>query len=652
MTSTAAPLADHELPVLPECRRFALMGSPNSGKTTVFNALTGMRSKTANYAGVTVDCSYGFFEDEQGRQAQVIDLPGTYSLEPLSPEETLAVDFLHGRIPGQDPLYGIVFVADSTSLARSLPMLGGILELGIPTVLTLTMVDEIEARKGKVEVGELRRRLGIPVVPVIGNRGIGIEDLKRTLLDEDGPSPPLPSVPVPAEPGERFEWADRLLEETYRSPQRGTPLTDLLDRFLLHPVTGILSFAAVMVFFFQAIFSWAVPMMDALDEAAGWLGSLIEATVPPGLLQDLLADGIVAGVGSVVVFVPQIALLFLLLTFFEQAGYMSRAVFVVDRLMSWVGLDGRSFVALLSSYACAIPGIMSARAIPDPRQRLATILVAPFMTCSARLPVYTLLIAAFIPHQEVLGVFNLQGLVMLGLYLLGAITALAASALLRRGPLAGQSMPFYVELPPYRWPTAKVLLRGVWMPVSRFLRRAGTVILVASMVLWALIRFPQTEAPTDVSAQGQSAVASYQLEQSLAGRFGRLLEPVFEPLGFDWRVTVGIVSSLAAREVVVATLAQIYAVEEEDEAALRDVLKLRLAPSRDGSRSSAGQLAVAISMLVFFVFALQCISTVAVMRRETGSWLWPLAAYGVMFALAYGASFVAYRLTLWLASPV
>ncbi|HSR54299.1 MAG TPA: ferrous iron transporter B, partial [Acidobacteriota bacterium] len=546
MSRLASPQAGDEavLPVLNTQRRIALVGSPNSGKTTVFNALTGLRSKVANYAGVTVDLSFGILRGPDGSQIELIDLPGTYSLDPHSPEERLTLDFLRGELGEEEQPDAVLFIADSTSLSRSMPLLGAVMELGLPVVLVLTMVDEIESRRGRVDSHKLERLLGVPVQPVVANRGRGIDHLKERLLSPRTYYPPLPQQPVPEDPAERFGWGDEILRQAYRSPASGTPFTDTLDRWMLHPVSGVLTFLLVMLFFFQAIFSWAQPMMDGLDSAVGLLGGYLETLLPAGLLREILVDGILTGVGSVIVFVPQIALLFLLLTFFEQVGYMSRAVFVIDRLMSWAGLDGRSFVSLLSGYACAIPGIMATRSIPDRRQRLATILVTPFMTCSARLPVYAVLIAAFVPAQTVAGFLNLQGLVMMGLYLIGAASALLAATWLRRGPLKGQSMPFFVELPPYRRPTAKVLWRGVWMPVSSFLRRAGTVILVASIILWALLTFPQVEAPAQVEAQGPQAVQAYQLEHSLAAGLGKMLEPFFQPIGFDWRVSVGIVASL------------------------------------------------------------------------------------------------------------
>ena len=645
------------LPVLNQTSRWVLVGSPNSGKTTVFNALTGLRNKVANFPGVTVDCSFGVVHLPNARFAEILDLPGTYSLDPLSPEEKLTLDYLRGAVDRDGPPEGVIFVADSTTLGRTLPLLGSLLRLLDQSeastrprvILVLTMTDELQARQGGVNQEILSQLLGISVQRVVGNRGIGILELRKLL------EPPLPAttgeaprseIQIPSDTQERFAWADKILEEAYQVPSRGTPVTDYLDRWTLHPVLGILTFAFVMVLFFQAIFSWAVPLQDGIDAAVGWLSVQASSVLPDGFVQDLIVDGVFTGVGSVIVFIPQIALLFLLLTFFEQIGYMSRAVFVIDRLMRVVGLDGRAFVALLSSHACAIPGIMATRTMPDFRQRLTTIMVSPLMTCSARLPVYTLIIAAFIPSRSIFGFFNLQGLVMLGLYLVGAFSAMVAATILRRGPFAGQSMPFFVEIPPYRWPTLKSLWGGVWSPVSRFLKRAGTVILLVSMLLWALLAFPGVEVPPGVQQQGEAEAQAYRLERSLAGRLGKLIEPVFEPIGFDWRISIGLVASLAAREVVVATLAQVYSagVDEED-TSLPGILREQLS-APNGDSSDRAKLAVALSLLTFFVFALQCVSTMAIMRRETGSWKLPVLAFLGLFLVAYGASFLVYSLAL------
>jgi ferrous iron transport protein B len=415
--------------------------------------------------------------------------------------------------------------------------------------------------------------------------------------------------------------------------------TDRLDRWLLHPFYGLAILAAVLLVFFQAIFSWAVPLMDAIDGLCTALAVYSRSVLPPGLLTELWAGGVVTGVGSVLVFLPQIAILFTFIHLLNDLGYMARAAFVVDRVMGWVGLQGRSFVPLLSCFACAVPGIMATRTIASPRERLATILVAPFMTCSARLPVYTLLIAAFVPARSVLGPIGLQGLVMLGLYVLGAATALASAALFSKTMLRGTPSVFYMELPPYRWPTAKLLLRQVWGSVAAFLKRAGTIILAVSILMWALLHFPRIP-----EAEGYSEAdhARVQLEQSFAGRLGRAIEPAIAPLGFDWKIGVGLVASLAAREVLVSTLAQIHAVTNaEDYDGLRDALRRDLDPNTGRPRF---RTAHALSLLVFFVFALQCTSTIVVMARETGSWRWPTFAFSYMLALAWLASFLTFHL--------
>ncbi|TNE47627.1 MAG: ferrous iron transporter B [Deltaproteobacteria bacterium] len=633
----------------PDAPLYVLVGSPNSGKSTLFNALTGLRVKVANYPGVTVERFEGVVALPNDKQLELVDLPGTYSLEPLSPEEQVTVSAVQGQMEGMSAPEGILFVCDCTSLERTLPQLGALLHMtDQPVVLVLTMLDELKARKGQVHPYKLERDLGIPVVGVVGNRGVGIQDLKDLLASPEKLERRSPQVPIPEDPAERFVWADEVLGRTYKAPAEGTPITDMLDKVLLHPVWGILVFLAVMVFFFQAIFQWAGPLQDGMEAGVLSLSTLAKG-LPDGFFRSLLVDGIIAGVGGVVVFVPQIAMLFLLITLLEQVGYMSRAVFIIDRMMGWVGLDGRSFVSMLSSYACAIPGIMAARNIPDPKNRLVTILASPLMTCSARLPVYTLLIAAFVPATTY-GIFNLQGLVMLGLYLLGGFAGMFLAMLLRRGPLRGSTMPFYIELPPYRAPTLMLVARAVWVPVWRFIKRAGTLILAASILLWLVLNYPQVSVPKDVTAKGEQAVSSYKIEHSYAAKLGKTFEPVIAPLGFDWRVGIGLIASLAAREVVVATLAQTYAVQasDEDTKALRKVLVHQLKPPNSKGKNPVESLAVALSLLMFFVFALQCVSTLAVMQKETGSWKWPAISFFGLLGMAYIASFVTFQLTLWI----
>jgi ferrous iron transport protein B len=575
--------------------RLGLVGSPNSGKTTLFNALTGLRAKVGNYPGVTVERREGSATFE-GRRSVVIDLPGSYSLSPVSPDEEVVVRVLDGKLNGVPQALAVV--ADANTLERSLLMLAQILHREIPTCLVLTMTDEFRARGGRLDIPRLERALGIPVIGVVGHRGIGIAKLKRLFAKPEEWS--RPHVMPPTDVLDRAGWVESILEHVLtRHPGRSRK-SDAIDRIVLHPLIGPLLFAAVMVAFFQLIFAWAQPAMDFIDAGVASLGSFVHAQLPAGLLADFLADGLIAGVGSVIIFVPQIALLFTLLYFLQDIGYMARAAFVIDRVMAGVGLEGRAFVSLLSSYACAVPGIMATRTIPSPRHRLVTILVAPLMTCSARLPVYAL-------------------------------------SLLTRTLLREDAMPFYMELPPYRMPTAKLLFGQVWRSVWAFLRRAGTIILAVSIILWCLLTFPQRQAPPDASP---AEARRYAIEHSFAGQAGHAIEPLIEPLGFDWKIGIGLVASLAAREVIVATLAQIYAATDED-ASLRAAVQNDIDP-RTGQK--VFDAATVASLLVFFIFALQCMSTLAVMRRETNSWRWPAFAFGYLLILAYAASFGAHQL--------
>jgi len=620
--------------IAPTTLRLGLIGSPNAGKTTLFNALTGLRAKVGNYSGVTVERREGEIELD-GRRIVVIDLPGTYSLEPMSEDERVVTRVLDGDIAEAPAPDALVIVADACSLPRSLLLIGQVLRRQQPCCLVLTMVDELKARRGELDLERLSAALGIPVLTVVGHRGIGLAEVRRTLgHPEQWTRPP---IAPPAGWQERADWADSIAEHVIGRPPERHQLTEAIDRFVLHPVWGTLLFAAVMVAFFQLIFSFATPAMDWIDGAIGSGSRAVHALLPAGLLTDFLADGIIAGVGSVLIFVPQITLLFGVLYLLEDMGYMARAAFVVDRAMGRIGLEGRSFVALLSSYACALPGIMATRTIPSPRDRLVTILVAPLMTCSARLPVYVLLIGAFVPAQQVLGPIGLQGLVMLGLYLLGSTSAFAVAALLKRLVLPGEGVPFTMELPSYRVPTLSLWASQVWRSVSAFLRRAGTIILATSIVLWGLLTFPRSDVPAGLT---DAESRRYSLEHSYAGWLGHAIEPAIAPLGFDWKIGVGLIASLAAREVIVSTLAQIYASADEG-ASLRTALRRDIDP-RTGRRTFSN--ATVASLLVFFVFALQCISTLAVMRRETNSLRWPAFAFSYLLAIAYGASFVTYRI--------
>ncbi len=612
--------------------RIALVGSPNSGKTTLFNALTGLRQKVANYPGVTVDHAEGKLQVDES-SIELIDIPGLYSLKSLSPDEDVARSIFFGEAEGIQRPDAILIVADATTLERSLQLVGEILAEGRPAILAVTMIDEMKARKGVVNIGELRRALGIQVIGIVGNKGIGIDDLKHALAN---PKPWIHKVAkIPETTKGRFEWADRIYKKAVVSPENKNTLTDKIDKFVLHPVLGIFIFAMIMFTFFQVIFVVAAPIQEFFEWMVLRFGVFVKTILPAGLFSKLIVEGLIAGVGGVVVFIPQIALLMAMVAIMEATGYMARAAFLIDRVMGWAGLEGRSFISLLSSFACAIPGIMAARAIPDPKSRLATIMVAPFMTCSARLPVYGLLIGAFIPSTYVFGFLSLQALVLFALYLLGAIAALVAGLIFKRGLLRGATFPFYMELPPYRRPSAKNLYHRVGKGVWAFTRKAGTVILVASVLLWGLLNFPQVEKDSGLN----------QVEQSYAADIGQAIEPVLKPIGFDWKIGIGLIASLAAREVIVSTMAQIYRFEGKEDDIVGLGKRLQQAKRKDGS--PAYPLPTVFSLLVFFVFALQCVSTLAIIRRETASWKWPAIAFSYMLFVAYVASFITYRVSSW-----
>jgi ferrous iron transport protein B len=613
---------------------FGLLGSPNAGKTTLFNALTGLRAKVGNYPGVTVERREGEIRLGDAR-ALLIDLPGTYGLTPISADEAIVNDVLSGAAAGVAKPDALIVVADACSLQRTLPFIGEAILQGTPMCIVLTMLDELAARGGKLDIRRLEASLGVPIVGVIGHRGRGIDALRRLLGDPANWS--RPEIEPPRDREERAGWADSIASSVIESRPARHRLTERVDQIVLHPVWGSLLFLAVMVIFFQLIFTWATPAMDAIDSGITVLASLARTVLPAGWIADLVADGLIAGVGSVVIFLPQIVILFALLYLLEDLGYMARAAFVVDRLMGRIGLEGRSFVALLSSYACAVPGIMATRTIPSPRDRLVTILVAPLMTCSARLPVYALLISAFVPERSVWGPIGLQGLILLGLYLAGAVAALVVAGLFKRTIIRGDGLPFTMELPTYRWPTGRVWLSQVLGSAWAFIRRAGTIIMAASIILWVLLNFPKVEAPANLEP---SAATAYALEHSAAGRIGHLIEPAIEPLGFDWKIGVGLIASLAAREVIVATLAQVYATGGAEGDSLREALRNDRDPETGALIFTPATVG---ALLVFFVFALQCTSTLAIMRRETNSWRWPAFAFGYLFVLAYSMSFLTHR---------
>ena len=614
----------------------ALVGPPNSGKTTLFNQLTGLRQKVANYPGVTVEKHVGEVNLGGGRQVSLVDLPGVHGFSARTLDERVTRDVLEGKVQGIRSPDALILIVDVTRLENQLMLVEPVLEMGLPTLLVLNMADELDARGGTVDDEALAQRLGVDIVRTSARRDAGVDGVRTYLRDiaDGGASgahvqrelsnvPTSISLPVIDAFAARRKLVRGIVEESDFVAPDPSELTERLDSMFLHRLWGPLIFLAVVLLVFQSIFTWAVPLMDGIDWMVGTSGDWIVGTLPDTWYRSLIVDGVWAGVGSVIIFLPQILVLFLFLGILEDSGYMARAAVIADRAMYRVGLQGRAFLPLLSGYACAVPAILAARTIDDERDRLATIFVTPFMTCSARLPVYALLIAAFIPDEPVLGPFMSQrAAVLLGLYGLGIVAAIVTAFLLKRTLLKTKPTSFLMELPPYRIPSLRTLMLRLLDRSKIFLRRAGRIIFAVTIVLWTLTQFPRTDTgPPDI-------------EQSALGTIGHVIEPVIEPLGLDWRVGIGIVTSLAAREVIVGTLGTIYGVETADEeaVALQDVLRRDLEPG------------AAIGLLVFFAFALQCMSTVAVMRRETAGWKWPILQFTYMLFLGYGGAFVAFQL--------
>ena len=601
-----------------------VVGNPNTGKTTLFNALTGLHQHVGNYAGVTVERKEGRLRLSDRSHLDLLDLPGSYTLNGRSPDERIVGEALRNQLDDERPLSAVLVVVDAVHLKRNFNLVSEVLGTGLPCVVAVNMVDIGKSRGIAVDCEQLGDRLGIDVVPVCATRREGLDELTASLQSPRKPTPP-PGGNIPA-------WIETVLDGVFTKPDcLIDSRSDRVDRVLTHPVYGSAVFFAVMVVVFQAIFSWSGPLMDAIDGIVSSFGSWVGGYVPDGLLRSLVVDGAVAGVGSVVIFVPQIALLFFAISILEDCGYMPRAALMMDRLMRWCGLSGRSFIPMLCSFACAVPGIMAARTIEDRRDRLATILVAPLMSCSARLPVYTLFIAAFIPNVAVVGWIGVQGLTMMGLYLLGIFVAVPVARILRRSALEGTTVPFLMELPSYKIPNARTIWLRVYHACYAFLRRAGTVIFVASLIIWVLATFPRTEGADDSTA----------LRNSVLGRAGRFIEPVVVPLGWDWRLAVAALSAFPAREIVIASLATIYSVEEgEDVESLKGALIL--AKREDGS--PAFTIPVALSVMVFFALCAQCSSTLAVIRRESGSWGWAAFSFAYMTILAYVGAFLVFQL--------
>lgn len=599
--------------------RVALVGNPNSGKTALFNLLTGGRQKVANYAGVTVERKQGRLLAPSGRSVQVLDLPGAYSFDAASPDEVITRDVLEGRHPGELVPDLVVCVADATNLRLHLRFLLELKRLGLPIVLALNMMDAANRRGIVIDIPGLKRRLGVPVVETVAVRRGGARSLIAQLDRE------LPAVDRADSTDERADLhaeVRAILAATVRMPRMTAAVDDALDRVVLHPVAGLAILAAVMFLVFQAVYAFGKPMTDMIGDGFGWLGAQLAVWLPAGPLQGLVVDGLCSGLGTVLGFLPEILVLFFFILTLEESGYLPRAAFLLDRVMVSVGLTGRSFIPLLSSFACAIPGIMGTRTITDPRDRLATILVAPLMTCSARLPVYALLIAAFIPSRALLGVFNLQGVVLFALYAAGILGAMAVGWVMKRLRRDRGEHALLMELPSYRLPKPRDIAIGLYERGMIFLKRLTGVILALTVLMWALSSFPAPPA----------GAAGPAIDYSFAGYLGRGLAHVFAPIGFNWQMSIALIPAFAARETAVAALATVYAVGGDAAGAgLGHVLAGNL------------PLASALSLLVWFAYAPQCMSTLAVIKRETDSWRNVAISFGYMFAMAYAASFITFQ---------
>ncbi|MDQ2084003.1 ferrous iron transport protein B [Xanthobacteraceae bacterium Astr-EGSB] len=612
-------------------KHFALIGTPNCGKTALFNALTGSRQKVANYPGVTVERKSGTFTTPSGMTLSVVDLPGTYSLRARSPDEEVTRDVILGRLAGEKLPDILVAVADATNLRVALRLVLELKRIGRPLLLVLNMIDIARRRGIEFDLDRLSAELGVPVTTSIAVRRGGTDELLRR-MDE---------LVAAAPATDRMDWqpltgaelrvaqreADRIMGTAVTLPGRPDTLTGRIDAVLLHPVAGMVFLLALLFFMFQAVFTWAEPVMKLIEAGFTDLGVLAKGLLPPGVLQSLLTDGIIAGVGGVLVFLPQILILFLFILLLEDLGYMARAAFLMDRIMGGAGLHGRAFIPLLSSFACAIPGIMATRVIDSRKDRLTTILVAPLMTCSARIPVYTLIIGAFIPDRELWGWVGLQGFVMFALYATGILSALLVSFVIKRLFWRGHmAEPFMLELPDYKMPRPKSVAIGLWTRARIFVRRAGTIIFAMAVLIWFLASFPGApEGATDPA-----------IDYSFAAMIGKALVPVTSPLGFNWQINVALVPGMAAREVAVAALGTVYSIEGGEEAAVQ------IGQALAGNWS----IATALALLAWYIFAPQCASTLAVIKRETGSWAWMGVTFAYMLALAYVAALVTYRVAV------
>ncbi|KQR15840.1 MULTISPECIES: ferrous iron transporter B [Xanthomonas] len=606
--------------------RLALVGNPNSGKTALFNQLTGSRQKVANYTGVTVERKEGHFRAPSGRDFAVLDLPGAYSLQPASLDEAITRDLCRGFYPGEPAPDVLVCVMDATNLRLHLRFALELRELGRPMIVALNMVDAAQRRGIVIDLPALEQALGVPVVETVAVRRGGAKALVER-IDAQAASLAAPTATPPAD-GNYHSQVRQILSAAVTMPTRTSRVDDALDRWLLHPIWGLVTLAVVMFLIFQAVYAWATPLMDLIDAGTALLGEWVGTTLPEGPLNSLLKDGIIAGLGGVIVFLPQILILFAFILALEESGYLPRAAFLLDRMMAAAGLSGRSFIPLLSSFACAVPGIMSTRSIQDPRDRLATIMVAPLMTCSARLPVYALLIGAFIPQKTVWGIFNQQGLILFALYAAAIVSALLVSWTMKKWRRDKSEHPLMLELPSYRVPQLRDLALGLWERAVIFLKRVGGIILALTILLWFLLSFPAAPANATLPP----------IDYSFAGRIGHAMAVFFAPLGFNWQICIALIPGLAAREVAVASLATVYALSAADDDAAAQALSPLI--------SDGWSLATALSLLVWYIYAPMCISTLATIKRETNSWKQMTISAVYLFALAYLASLVTYQLAV------
>ncbi|MFM7034264.1 MAG: ferrous iron transporter B [Planctomycetia bacterium] len=637
----------------------ALIGNPNTGKSTLFTALAGIPTRVGNYPGVTVEEKLGRFR-HRGRTIELIDLPGTYSLVPKSPDEQVAVDVLHGRMRGVNRPDVVVVVADATNLVRNLYLASQVLEAGLPTILALTLSD-IADRKGlSIDTGLLATRLGCPVVRVVAPSREGIDELGEAILAAPGTaraqrpdlSPHLAAVegsypPAAREAIARYAWIDSIVDGVITRREASRSVNERIDAVLTHRLWGTLIFALTMLAIFTSIFWLAAPLMDLMSGGVDAVAGMVEKVVPEGAVRSLVVDGILAGFGGVVVFLPQIAMLFLFIAILEGCGYLARAAYLMDRLLVGVGLSGKSFIPLLSSFACAIPGIMAARTIENRRDRLLTILVAPLMSCSARLPVYLLLTAAFVPNVAV-GVpwLRLPAVVLAAMYAIGVVVAAVVALILSRTVFRGPPQPFVLELPGWRWPQPAVVLERVREAAVSFLKNAGTLIVAVSIVVWALGSYPKVPPPEGLNVT-EADVRGEALRQSFLGRAGRLIEPIVRPLGWDWRIGCAAIASFPAREVVLGTLGVIYNLGDVDpgeEEGATELIRLLKAATWDGSDRKVFTLPVALSIMVFFALCAQCASTLVIIGKETNSWIWPVVTFAYMTVLAWLGAFATYQI--------